>query len=86
MWGECEQAMHYSIDCYVAKAILPASEVSYHSTQAIHAWHVAKTRFVTLLSKVSWLHRKAFQKHEHATTESFVLAARSYTLVVAVIG
>ena len=54
--------MHYSIDCYVA------SEVSDHSTQAIHAWHVAKTRFVTLLStkvlnsleKLSWLQRRAF--------------------------
>ena len=32
LWGEREQAMHYSIDCYVTKAILPASEVSYHST------------------------------------------------------
>ena len=35
--------MYYSIDGFT-------SEVSDHSTQAIHAWHVAKTRFVTLLS------------------------------------
>ena len=41
--------MHYSIGCYVAKALF-TSEVSDHSTQAIHGWHVAKTRFVTLLS------------------------------------
>ena len=34
-------AMHYSIDCYVAKAFNLISEVSAHSTQAIHAWHVA---------------------------------------------
>ena len=31
----------------VAKAL---SKVSNHSTQAMHAWHVAKMRFVTLLS------------------------------------
>ena len=41
LWGKCEQAMHYSIDCYASKA-LPCSEVSDHSTHAIHAWHVAK--------------------------------------------
>ena len=53
--------MYYSIDCYVAKALY-TSEVSDQSTQAIHAWHVAKTRFVTLLSleKLSWLQRRAF--------------------------
>ena len=59
--------MHYSIDCYVAKA-LPVKYVANHSTQAIHACHVAKTRFVTLLStevlnsleKLSWLQRRAF--------------------------
>ena len=35
------KALHYSIDCYVAKAF--TSEVSDHSTQAIHTWQVAKT-------------------------------------------
>ena len=35
LWGECEQAMHYSIDCYVAKEIFEVH------TQGIHAWHVA---------------------------------------------
>ena len=50
LWGEREQAMHYIIDCYVAKALLPVHEVSNNRTQAIHACHVAKTRFVTLLS------------------------------------
>ena len=40
--------MRCSIDCFVAKGF--TSEVSDHSTQAIHAWHVAKTRFVTSLS------------------------------------
>ena len=63
MWGEREQAMHYSIDCYVAKA-LPVKKC----TQAIHAWHVAKIEVVTLLStkvliileKLSWLQRRAF--------------------------
>ena len=29
LWGECEQTLHYSIDCYVAKAF--TSEVSDHS-------------------------------------------------------
>ena len=29
LWGECEQALHYSIDSYVAKAF--TSEVSDHS-------------------------------------------------------
>ena len=67
MWDEREQAMHYSTDCYEAIKGC-TSEVSDHSTQTIHAWHVAKTRFVTLLStkvlnsleKLSWLQRRAF--------------------------
>ena len=55
MWGELEQGF--------------TSEVSNHSTQAIHAWHVAVMRFVTLLSKkvltdtlekLSCLQRRAF--------------------------
>ena len=29
LWGKREQAVHYSIDCYVAKALLP---VKYHIT------------------------------------------------------
>ena len=61
-WGEREQAIHYSIDCYVANYDF-TNEMSNHSTQAIHALHVAKARFVTLLStkvltsleKLSWL-------------------------------
>ena len=51
LWGEREQAMRYSNDCYVAKALLPVR-------------YAAKTRFVTqspLSTKVSWLQRSAFQ-------------------------
>ena len=54
--------------CYVAKA-LPCSEVSDYSTQAIYAWHVAKTICLQLycpqkmhnsLEKLAWLQRRAF--------------------------
>ena len=38
-----------ALDCYAAKA-LPCSDKSGHSTQAMHVWHIAKTKFVTLLS------------------------------------
>ena len=73
----------------VAKA-LPV-EVSDHSTQAIHAWHVAKTRFVALLStqvlnsleKLSWLQRRAFHGVVPHNRLSYQHAA---TPVVAVIG
>ena len=44
MWDKRKQAVHYSIDCYAAKS-LPMKYL-YHSPQAIHAWRVAKTRFV----------------------------------------
>ena len=76
--------MHYSINCYVAIKGF-TSEVSDHSTQAIHARHVATMRFVTLLStkvlngsgKLSWLQRRAFNGVH--TTEPFVLPAHSYS-------
>ena len=76
--------MHYSIDCYVAKA-LPCSEVSDYSTQAIYAWHVAKTICLQLycpqrvhnsLEKLAWLQRRAF----HGVVphnEPFVLPVQS---------
>ena len=78
--------MHYSIDCYVAKA-LATSELSDHSTQDIHAWHVAKTSFVTLLStnvlnsleKLSWLQRRAFHWVVPHNRAIFVLPACSYS-------
>ena len=44
LWGKREQAMHYSIDCYAAKS-LPMKYLD-SSAQAIHAWHVAKMKFV----------------------------------------
>ena len=36
LWGEREQAMHYSIDCYVAKALAAKYQITAHR-------HVAKT-------------------------------------------
>ena len=40
--------MHYSIDCYVAIKGLPVKH-QILAQRPIHAWHVAKTRFVTIL-------------------------------------
>ena len=48
LWGEHEQAMHYSIDCFVAIKALPVKyQITAHA-QAIHPWLVVKTRFITL--------------------------------------
>ena len=58
--------MHYSIGCYVAKAL----PVKYQITFMHGMYNVAKTRFVTLLvvskvlnslEKLSWLQRRAFR-------------------------
>jgi len=50
LWGEREQAMHcHTSDIELLCSSSFTSEVG-HSTQAMHAWHVAKMRFVTLLS------------------------------------
>ena len=47
------------------------SEVSDQSTQAIYAWLVAKTKFVTVLQNAQWLRKivlvveKSLSKHGH---------------------
>ena len=64
LWGKCDQAIHYSIDCYVTKALLQITSHRGHSYMA----YVAKMRFVTLLStevlnsleKLSWLQRLGY--------------------------
>ena len=84
--------MHYSIDCYVAKALLPV-KYQITSTQAIHAWHVAKTRFVTLLStkvlnrlrNIVMVAEKSFSRGS-TTQQSHLSHQHAATLVVAVTG
>ena len=49
MWDDCEQSLHCSIEVLYSKRI--TSEVSGHTKQGVHAWQVAKMRFV-------WLQRK----------------------------
>ena len=92
LWGECEQAKHYNIDCIVAKALPMKYHITAHRL-LIHAWHVAKTRFVTLLStrvlnsleKLSWLLRKAFSLGS-TTQQSHLSYQHTAILVVAVVG
>ena len=48
--GECTCRTLWGVREYWGIELLCfTSEVSGHCTQAMHAWHVAKTRFVTLL-------------------------------------
>ena len=49
MWGEREQAIQYRNELLVAKALAVKYQITAHRPFT-HAWIVAKTRFVTLLS------------------------------------
>ena len=61
--------------------------MSDHSTQAMHAWHTAKMRFVTLLSteinsleKIVILTEKSLSwSSNYQLMEPFVLPVRSYS-------
>ena len=56
-----------ALNCYVPKALPLTSEVSAHSTQAMHGIYIAKTKFVTLLST------KMLRENCHSCREELVM-------------
>ena len=60
--------MYYGIDCYAAKALPVKYQIAAHRP-FMHAWHVAKTKFVTLLSTKVF---NSFKKCHDCREELFI--------------